>query len=323
MPQKKKRRPSIEVKPLSTDMAFIYKSEMDYISRCILDRPNIETGGQLFGFLTEQGYPVVCYAIGPGPKANHQVAFFNQDTIYLQSTYNVLNRIYGLRYIGEWHSHHIMGLNRPSGHDCSSVVNGMIKCQFKDFLLCIGNCDRHGQSTLNAFMFHINDSCSHQQVPWKIIDIDSPYRDIIDRDLSESLCHPMTRQPRHGANLILEDGGATTTTRPAYDEEYWLTNKANNKVLCDIINYLSEQGKNTHVRPMLDTENHVHLLVQDNGLTTEIIFGKRFPHKPPQIIIPEGAQVNASAKWQYDGLIYDSFVRYYHNIFNIYDNFNA
>lgn len=79
--------------------AVIYQSEFDYISRCILDYPDIETGGQLFGFLTEYGVPVVCYAIGPGPRANHQVAFFNQDTSYLQSFYNEVSRKYGLRYI--------------------------------------------------------------------------------------------------------------------------------------------------------------------------------------------------------------------------------
>ena len=28
---------------------LIFKSELDYISRCILDRKDIETGGQLFG----------------------------------------------------------------------------------------------------------------------------------------------------------------------------------------------------------------------------------------------------------------------------------
>lgn len=35
--------------------AVIFKGEMDFISRCILDRKNIETGGQLFGYWTENG----------------------------------------------------------------------------------------------------------------------------------------------------------------------------------------------------------------------------------------------------------------------------
>ena len=37
---------------------LIFKSELDYISRCILDRKNIETGGQLFGYWSEDGRPV-------------------------------------------------------------------------------------------------------------------------------------------------------------------------------------------------------------------------------------------------------------------------
>ena len=49
--------------------ALIYQGELDYLSRCILDRPSIETGGELFGYWTASGVPVVLYAIGPGPRA--------------------------------------------------------------------------------------------------------------------------------------------------------------------------------------------------------------------------------------------------------------
>jgi hypothetical protein len=42
--------------------AIIYQSELDYISRCVLDYPNIETGGDLFGFWTYSGFPVIQYA---------------------------------------------------------------------------------------------------------------------------------------------------------------------------------------------------------------------------------------------------------------------
>ena len=63
--------------------AIVFQSELDYLYRCILDYPNIETGGQLFGYWTSAGVPVVMYAIGPGPRANHQSTFFNQDVEYL------------------------------------------------------------------------------------------------------------------------------------------------------------------------------------------------------------------------------------------------
>ncbi len=77
------------VKPSKT--AIIYRSELDFVSRCILDRTHIETGGQLFGFWTGKGIPVVLFAIGPGPRANHQVTFFNQDVQYLVSVSTLAN----------------------------------------------------------------------------------------------------------------------------------------------------------------------------------------------------------------------------------------
>ena len=45
--------------------AIIYQSELDFISRCILDYPDIETGGQIFGYWTSTGVPVVMEVIGP------------------------------------------------------------------------------------------------------------------------------------------------------------------------------------------------------------------------------------------------------------------
>ena len=79
------------------DRAIIYRSEIDFISRCILDYLDIETGGQLFGFWTAGGIPVVLYAIGPGANANHQVSFFNQDIGYLEQVGRKLFDKYGLK----------------------------------------------------------------------------------------------------------------------------------------------------------------------------------------------------------------------------------
>ena len=61
--------PSVET---SHRRPIIFISELDCVSRCILDCPDIETGGQLFGYWTERGVPVVMYTIGPGKNANHQ-----------------------------------------------------------------------------------------------------------------------------------------------------------------------------------------------------------------------------------------------------------
>lgn len=146
---------------------IIFKSEMDFISRCILDYPSIETGGQLFGYYTESGTPVVLYAIGPGANANHQVAFFNQDIGYLTTVGAKLKDLFGLHHIGEWHSHHHLGLARPSGHDASTMVGTIREKGLGRFLLCIGNCDATG-TTLNPFPC---DSSDYVDGNWDIISV--------------------------------------------------------------------------------------------------------------------------------------------------------
>ena len=82
-------------KDLSTSSSHDYvltnQEEMDILSRFILDYKNIETGGQLFGYWTFDGKPVVLYVLGPGPMAGHHSAFFMQDLDYLRKCARILN----------------------------------------------------------------------------------------------------------------------------------------------------------------------------------------------------------------------------------------
>ena len=173
---------------------FVYQSELDYLSRCILDYPSIETGGQLFGFYSSKGTPVVCYAIGPGHKANHRVTFFNQDIDYLQTVGNILTREYGLQHIGEWHSHHQLGLNHPSGHDAHTMHHSVDALHLGQFLLCIGTIS--GQSAnVNAFTFYENDR-AYYPTAWSIKAEPSPFRQVVDERLKDLLIHPSTSEPR-------------------------------------------------------------------------------------------------------------------------------
>ncbi len=173
---------------------IVYQSELDYLSRCILDCPHIETGGQLFGFYAAKGTPVVCYAIGPGPHANHQTAFFNQDIGYLQDIGDILTREYGLQHIGEWHSHHQLGLDRPSSHDAHTMHSSIDSLNLGRFLLCVGTIDGFA-AKVNAFAFYENDP-AHYSVKWNIKAQPSPYRHVIDDRLGSLLLHPHTLQPR-------------------------------------------------------------------------------------------------------------------------------
>lgn len=302
-------------------MAIIYRSEMDYISRCILDYQHIETGGQLFGFLTEYGVPVVCYAIGPGRNANHEVTFFNQDTHYLQSIYNELNRRYQLQYIGEWHSHHQLGLAKPSGHDAQTIINGIERHQFRHFLLCIGNCS-NGRSTLNAFTFHLNHPDDYQHVPWKVCEMTSPYRPIVDRDLKHLLVHPHA-QPHLGENFFVSNQGyGPQMIVPNYHENYWLNEKSNNLVLKNIIDYLTFYfGNQDVVKPMLDKEKHVQLQIIRGDHNETISFDSQFPFSAPNIVMEPEIDTIQPPDWTYLGDaddIFECFIQYYDKYINAY-----
>lgn len=174
--------------------AIIYRSELDFMNRCILDRTNIETGGQLFGFWTRDAVPVVLFAIGPGPKANHRPAFFNQDLDYLLSVGKTLVSRYGLQHIGEWHSHHRLGLAHPSGHDADTMSSSIANRHLGRFLMALGNCTET-TATVNAFEFVEQYGTDYRQIPWDVKELVSPFRTVIDNDaeLSRRLVNPVTQ----------------------------------------------------------------------------------------------------------------------------------
>ncbi len=187
------------------DRAIIYRSELDFVSRCILDYPNIETGGELFGFWTAGGIPVVLFAIGPGPYANHQATFFNQDIEYLERVGRRLFKEYGLLHIGEWHSHHQLGLAQPSGHDADTMSSSIENNHLGRFLMALGNCTPES-SVLNAFEFVEGFGVEWKRLPWEIKEIQSPFRMAIegDSDFSAQIVNPCTRIASHGLLYTVE-----------------------------------------------------------------------------------------------------------------------
>ena len=291
--------------------AIIFKSEMDFISKCILDYPSIETGGQLFGFYTESGTPVVLYAIGPGRNANHQVAFFNQDIEYLTRIGAKLKNLFGLHHIGEWHSHHQLGLARPSGHDASTMINTIREKGLGRFLLCIGNCDGRS-TTLNPFPCNNRDYIAGH---WDVIFSDSPIRRPADRLMVEDLVMPRTLTASH-CDPDLNDA---SPSKPMYKTGYWLEEKANNQALKDILTYLQRQnGADIETVIKLDPESRVHIYshgvdCRGKGWSEDILFPIGFPERGPVVSrwLDKEAVLMNPVKWIYSGNILESFARYY------------
>ncbi len=204
--------------------AIIYKSELDFISRCILDYKNIETGGELFGFWTQMGTPVVMYAVGPGPKAKHHPTSFIQDSDYVDNIEVELCNRTGLQHIGQWHSHHQLSLAHPSGGDVASMQRGVGLPGFPRMLLCIGNCTT-STTTINAFNFHENTPGQYVHAIWDVVAIDSPFRIMINEMFRGRLYMPRTQQASHENMRILTKGN--TDTKKEYSQ-HWLTERVEN-----------------------------------------------------------------------------------------------
>lgn len=293
-----------------SETAMIYQSELDFVSRCILDFPDIETGGQLFGYWTASGVPVVLFAIGPGPRANHQVAFFNQDIEYLTAVGSMLVERYGLQHIGEWHSHHRLGLAHPSGHDAATMVNCIRRQNLGRFLLCIGNCT-DSCSSFNAFNFAQSAGADYLHAAWDVKDGQSPFRAAIDadRELAEKIANPMTLIPLMGELKRTQD--VEIFERPVYAEDYWLKDRQNNLVLKQIADRLGEESDSGTCAVKMDRAGLVHLLFQCEGCEMRVVFPMGFPQLPPILLRDGVAWESFDALWAYSGDICQSFENYY------------
>lgn len=166
--------------------AIIYRSEFEYVAKCICDRNDIETGGQLFGHWTSDGTPVILYAIGPGPDANHRATFFQQDINYLVKVGRLLRKRFGLHHIGEWHSHHQLGMDRPSRYDIHTMTSVIRDQDLGSFLLCIGTYSA-GTASLRGFLC---DRSRCVDMDWEVITARSPIREEADRAFADVLVHP-------------------------------------------------------------------------------------------------------------------------------------
>ena len=96
----------------------IYESELQAIGQDSASW-NSETGGDLFGIWGE--IPIVYFATKSGPNAVRDQARFRLDVDYLIKLSIQLEKDWGLRYFGDWHSHHRLGLQTPSAGDKARI----------------------------------------------------------------------------------------------------------------------------------------------------------------------------------------------------------
>ena len=296
------------------DKVFIYKSELEFLSKSILDYPNIETGGNLFGYWTHSGRPVVQYVVGPGKNANHERSFFNQDNEFLVEIGTKLMHEHALQHIGEWHSHHQLGLARPSGHDSSTIIKGMRGVKMNKFLLLIGNCDDR-TSTINPFLY-IEGESSYVRPEWVVLEGNSPIRVSFDsKHVNLNYVPRTTTASLSNVDIV----GMETMQANSTDAEEisampkWMDKKQNHVELKTIIDFLENEFSTVELQ-ILEKQICIHLKEKSKEL--QVIFPPEFPNVAPNVYAIEQDQkhlISEGEQWvQSDNYgLAEEFIKFY------------
>ena len=120
----------------------MFEDDIQKMGQWVLKHPHDETGGDLFGLWTTGAgpglEPVIHVVLGPGDGCRRTSVSFFQSIPYLKKVGYLLTQKYMLGHIGEWHSHHQLGLFQPSGGDSSTVTNNYPRGAY-GFILIIVN----------------------------------------------------------------------------------------------------------------------------------------------------------------------------------------
>ena len=161
-------------------------NEREYQRICLwtLKQQSLETGGDLFGLWLDKHTAVIQLVLGPGKNCRRTSTSFYQDVPYLDETGSHLTHKEGLCHIGEWHSHHKLRLNHPSGGDENTVWSNMQKYGLTRFVLFIANIIPAGANqiaaTVGCFLFEFLPKTS-KRLPvlkgrFEWIPTESPFR---------------------------------------------------------------------------------------------------------------------------------------------------
>jgi len=253
---------------------LVYENEARNVANLTLQYPDIETGGSLFGYWTHGGSPIVAFASGPGLRSTHNATSFYQEEAYLHDLGTTLYDRHGLQHIGEWHSHHQLGLNRPSGGDVRTIRLGMQQKSWARFLLLISTIKNVAEGVVLKNYFLFTDEREDPE-PLRILLLPgkSPFRtgEFLDREEPTLLVEQMAWGP----------GPYTPEpSRQAAEEVYpgaWFTTADARERLAKIQGDFRRIGIECRIRPDEDGR-HLELELGE----TRLVLGPEFPREAPR-----------------------------------------
>ena len=238
-----------------------------------------ETGGDLFGFWTHSGFPIVQYVIGPGPHARRTASSFYQDREYLVECGDKLRTSHGLQHIGEWHSHHTLPMDHPSQGDKMTVERALESYSLDRFLLLI--CNLRGDQPVrskseisyvqvNGFLFSQSDQL--RRCKWVLLPNQSPLRSSREKQIVPSLV-PETDVLHYKAEpkTTLD---APLPKYPNFQKNRWIQTDSGKSFLKDLSESIGQCGK---IKMFRKQNEDLYLLLKHDECTFVIEIPKEFP----------------------------------------------
>lgn len=261
----------------------LFASEYNYIVNCVLEFNDIETGGDLFGSFTNSGNPLLHYVLGPGPNVRRNVTSFYQDRDYLNNAGNILIQKYALRHIGEWHSHHQLGLSEPSSGDINTIKSTFAnpKYSLSRFILFI--CNIHGDDVkISPYIFY-RSTRNPNDIKLNVCELSIIKEQSITRDSFDSKFPEYVYHPKISKSKIDNFNQKVTSSNEKADfpKDSWLCNNDGKEYLKSIHKDLLKYFEDVKIFP--NNTGSVFLEAQIKGHAFIINFPNNFPQEKPLV----------------------------------------
>jgi hypothetical protein len=267
------------------DKALIYEGELEIMARFVTDYPSIETGGDLFGFWTHTGSPMIEYVLGPGETAEHHDTAFYQESPFLKSAGGILRDLHGLQHVGTWHSHHRLGLAVPSTGDSSTMQRALDKNGFNSWLLTICNfAEKSDRVEMRGYLYRAHGGGERRQLTWLILPGSSPMRAAVEAVRGFPSSKPRTPTSTYEAipsTTFAVVAAAPQTASPTFPNSSFMSTTEGRAELYQMFQKLSVLERNVEILQRED--GRVSLAFHRDGYAFEIVFPHSYPVVKPVV----------------------------------------